>query len=130
MESAQWVSFVLGDEVFACRVADVQEIIPYSEPVPVPGGPDAISGILNVRGDIIPVLNTAQLLNTRSGEAQRIIILEQGEELTGLEVDRVGEIIAVAPQQIDHATQDNEHIRGTVLHRDRLVILMELNLAA
>ncbi|MDX1452393.1 MAG: chemotaxis protein CheW, partial [Oleiphilaceae bacterium] len=121
MSSSQWVSFVLGDELFACRVAKVQEIIPYTEPVPVPGGPAEVSGILNVRGEIIPVLKTAQLLNTSASEAERIIILDDGEELTGMAVDKVGEIISVSPQDIDHSVQDNEHIRGTVLHRERLV---------
>ena len=130
MESTQWVSFVLGSEVFACRVADVQEIIPYTEPVPVPGGPSTISGVLNVRGEIVPVLKTAQLLNTDAGQAERIIMLEHGEEVTGMEVDRVGEIIWVAPQDVDHSTPANEHMRGTVLHRDRLVRLMEPNRAA
>ncbi|MDX1453350.1 MAG: chemotaxis protein CheW, partial [Oleiphilaceae bacterium] len=86
--------------------------------------------ILNVRGEIIPVLKTAQLLNTSAKEAERIIILDDGEELTGMAVDKVGEIISVSPQDIDHSVQDNEHIRGTVLHRERLVILMEPTLAA
>ena len=93
MAECQWVIFVIANELFACPVAMVQEVIPYAEPVPVPGGPREISGVLNVRGDIIPVVRTADLLNTQSEQAKRIIILDKGEGLTGMEVDRVDEII-------------------------------------
>ena len=82
--NTQWVSFSLGDETFACKIKKIQEIIPYQEPIPVPGSPTEIEGVLNVRGEIIPVVSGQQIANIEkkitqpedSEESGSTIILE------------------------------------------------------
>jgi len=124
-QSRQWVSFCLGEEVFAYQISEVKEIIPYQEPVPVPGAPENVQGVLNVRGEIVPVVSTAKMVGAAQGEAERIIILESHEGPLGMSVDSVGEIISVDPDAIDYEAGKTETIKGTVLHNEHLVILMD-----
>ncbi len=122
----QWVSFLLGDETFAYRVSEVREIIPYQEPIPVPGSPDNVEGILNVRGEIIPVVSAGKVTGAESNQPERIMILDSTQGLLGMTVDQVGEIIRVDQTEIDFDAGSSESIKGTTLHNENLVILMDL----
>jgi len=126
LSQLQWVTFLLGEEIFACRVGEVQAIIPYEEPVPVPGAPYNVEGILNVRGEIVPVLSGAKLLETSGKDSERIIIFEMPQGLVGMTVDNVGEIVWVEDAKIDTQSGTSETIKGTFLHRGQLLVLVEI----
>ena len=127
----QWISFKVGSETYAQPIAAVKEVIPYTPPVPVPGAPQSVDGILNVRGEVITVLCGLSLFVSGQREAAddgRIIILDTGRGHIGVSVDAVGEIVTLE----DGVIETNEHsmshelIVGTARHGDQLLILVDL----
>ena len=59
----QWVTYRLGDETYGINVMQVQEVLRYTEIAPVPGAPDYVLGIINLRGNVVTVIDTrARLL--------------------------------------------------------------------
>jgi purine-binding chemotaxis protein CheW len=90
----QWISFQLTAETYAHSVARVREIIPYAEPTPVPGAPSSVAGILNIRGNVVPIISGRRLFGLNEPEQYteqgRVIILELGSELTGITCRRGG----------------------------------------
>ena len=132
----QWVSFSLGDEIFACNIKKIQEVIPYQEPIPVPGAPCEIEGVLNVRGEIVPVVSGQQIAfntsSTKSPESEAeesgsIIILESEQGQIGMTIDTVNKIIQISPQAIQYEETKNSCISGSVLHQEHLIILLDIN---
>ena len=122
----QWVSFFVGEELFACPVTAVREIMPYREPVPVPGGPQEVEGILNVRGEIVPVVSGSSYVGSEvQGELERILIFESEEGSIGVSVNQVGHILPVDEQDIDRGGQLEPPLLGTVLTEGRIVVLVK-----
>lgn len=138
---AQWVSFSIGREKFACKIRKIQEVIPYEEPIPVPGAPDEIEGVLNVRGEIIPIISGFQVAigSTNSANAtcfdaeQRntqenssIIIMEADTGQIGMTIDSVNDIIHIQPSEIHYEESQNSCVTGSILHQEDLIILLEI----
>lgn len=105
----QWISFSLGRETYVHAIDSVREIIQYTPPVPVPGAPHEVEGVLNVRGEVVPVLCGHALLNLPDeavhDDGWRVIILETPSGLLGLRVDAVREIVAFSEAAIEADTQ-------------------------
>ncbi len=57
-EVLQWVTFQLEDETYGINVMQVREVLRYSEIAPVPGAPDYVIGIINLRGNVVTVIDT------------------------------------------------------------------------
>jgi purine-binding chemotaxis protein CheW len=57
-EVLQWVTYRLGDETYGINVMQVQEVLRYTEIAPVPGAPDYVLGIINLRGNVVTVIDT------------------------------------------------------------------------
>ena len=126
----QWIVFRVAGELYCHSVASVKEILRYEEPTPVPGAPDAVAGILNVRGEVITVLSARRMMELAAGVTDdnwRVIVLETGIGYYGIIVDGVDEIIRFAAEQIDgigssgNSPQD-KLIIGTVNLDDTLYI--------
>lgn len=134
LANTQWVSFYLGAELYACPIRSIQEIIPYQEPIPVPGASAAVEGVLNVRGEIIPVVCGTELTgisrhkaqNEAKEDAGNIIIMESTLGLLGMTIDSVSEIIQIQPQEIDYEEHENSSINGSALHEGQLIILLDI----
>lgn len=105
----QWISFSLGTETYAHAIDSVREIVQYTPPVPVPGAPREVEGVLNVRGEVVPVPCGRALLNPPDEEVRddgwRTVILETPSGLLGLRVDAVREIVAFSEAAIEADTQ-------------------------
>jgi purine-binding chemotaxis protein CheW len=116
----QYLTFSLGDEVFAMDISTVREIIQHAAMTVVPLMPDFVRGVINLRGAVVPVID----LQSRFGRARTlvgkktcIIIFDarvDGETLElGLMVDSVSEVIDILPSQIEPPPQF-----GTTIERD------------
>ena len=134
----QYLTFMLGAEVFAIGILAIREIIEYATPTQVPMMPPHFCGVINLRGTVVPVLD----LCIRFGRAARppgrrtcIIIIEiaAGEELQqlGLLVDAVNAVVEIAPGQVEAAPAFGAGIRtdfilgmGTV--DSRFIILLNV----
>lgn len=77
------------DERYAFPVETVREVARGLEFTPVPGAPPAVRGVHNLRGEVIPVLTLAALLGLEGGEADCVVVAEDGGRRAGLTVDEL-----------------------------------------
>ena len=131
----QWVTFQLEEETYGINVMQVQEVLRYTEIAPVPGAPDYVLGIINLRGNVVTVIDT----RTRFGlpvrdvtEQTRIVIIEAEQQVIGILVDSVAEVVYLRTSQIDSApnvgTEESAKFIQGVSNRDgELLILVDLN---
>jgi len=106
--SAQFLSFMLGQDMFAMGILAVREILEYAGVTPVPQMPPAISGVINLRGTAVPVLDLARRLEREPspiGKRTCIIVVEvAGEEgpfVIGILVDAVNAVLDIAAADIE-----------------------------
>jgi purine-binding chemotaxis protein CheW len=103
LSEIQLVTFMLGAEEFGVPISQIQEIDRLGKITKVPGAAQFIEGITNLRGEVIPVLDTRnrfQLEAKASDDRTRIIIVDLGGVKTGLVVDSVREVLNLAKKDI------------------------------
>jgi len=114
----QYLTFQLGDEVFAMDIRAVREIIQYSNMTIVPLMPEFVRGVINLRGQVVPVIDLQSRFGrtvSTVGKKTCIIIFDasrDGERVElGLMVDSVSEVIDIADANIESAPQFGASIR-------------------
>lgn len=131
----QWVTFRLGEETFGINVMQVQEVLRMTEIAPVPGAPDYVLGIINLRGNVVTVMDTRKrfgLDQKESDDSTRIVIIEAGEQVVGILVDSVAEVVYLKQSDIESAPQvgNNEssrYIQGVANRDEGLLILVDID---
>jgi len=111
-DSRQYVTFLIGGEVFAVDMAPVQEIIRVPDTVRVPLAPGCLEGLSNLRGRVLPIISLRRIFgfdDRPHDDATRAVVIDLGQPL-GFVVDRVASVIDVAPDRIESV----DGIRGTV----------------
>ncbi|MFG6488175.1 chemotaxis protein CheW [Roseateles sp. BYS78W] len=133
----QYLSFSLGDEVFAMDIRTVREIIQHGSITSVPLMPDFVRGIINLRGAVVPVIDLHARFGRgagRIGKKSCIVIFDasrQGEKAElGLLVDAVSEVVEIPDAQIEPVPEfgtsvRRDFIRGIGKLAGRFVILLE-----
>src|SRR5579872_7625060 len=103
-EIVQVVSFQLGSEEYGVDISQVQEIIRMVEITHVPRAPHFMEGVINLRGQLIPIID----LRTRFGMPRieatkdtRIIVTEIGSKRVGIVVDSVSEVINIPIENVE-----------------------------
>lgn len=136
MAENQYVVFNLGAEEFGIDIMNVKEIIPYQESVNVPNTPDFIEGIINYRGNVIPIINLRKrfkLGDSKVTKDTRIIVINLGDKEIGFVVDEASQTIRLDDEQIDPTPDiisevDRRFITGVgKVGEDRLLILLDLH---
>ena len=131
----QWVTFSLAEETYGIDVMRVQEVLPMSEIAPVPGAPPYVLGIINLRGNVVTVIDTRMRFGLQSREsdnASRIVVIETGDQVAGILVDSVAEVINVSEGEVDTAPnvgndESSKYIYGVVSRGDELLILVDVD---
>ena len=77
----------LAAEWYAIELAGVREVLPVPEPTPLPGAPRAVRGLFNLRGTIVPLVDTPLLLGLEPGDARYAAVAETGEGPVALTAD-------------------------------------------
>lgn len=135
-EIIQWVTFKLDDEIYGINVMQVQEVVRLPEIAPVPGAPSAVMGIINLRGNVVTVIDTRQrfgLLAREPDDSTRIVITEVDNQVIGIVVDSVAEVVNLSMSEIETAPnlgEDNEsskYIQGLYSNNDEILILVDVN---
>lgn len=129
----QLVVFLLAEEAYGLDIATVQEIIPWQAVTRVPRTPSFVEGIINLRGNVIPVIDLRKRFELSHGEPRqgaRIVVVEIATLVVGLVVDGVSEVLRVTARQIEAPPAvisgvDTAFIRGVAKTGDRLVILLD-----
>lgn len=130
------VTFNLLGEEFGMPILDVREIIRMVDITPVPHAPTFVEGVINLRGQILPVIDLRKRFNIQSTERMedtRIIVVEINNSLLGLIVDGVKEVLRIPSDSVSPPPQivangiGAEYIKGIANHDDKMIILIDLN---
>jgi len=137
--TTQYLTFKLGDEVFALDISKVREVLDFTTVTKVPRTPDFMRGVINLRGSVVPVVDlrlkfgmtvTEQTVNTC------IIIVEvsvDGETtVLGTLADSVQEVLDLDPDHIEPAPKigtrlNTEFIKGMGKHNDGFIIILDID---
>lgn len=131
----QWVTFRLDGETYGVNVMDVQEVLRITDIAPVPGAPPFVLGIINLRGNVVSVIDTRRrfsLAPAETNDASRIIIIESNGQTVGIQVDAVAEVLDVDSSEIETSPdvgndESSRYISGMVSRGEELVILIDVS---
>ncbi len=134
-EVIQWVTFCIGEETYGIAVMQVREVIRVSDITPVPGADEHILGIINLRGNVVTVLDMHRQLALPPSDLtdqSRIIISESDEQVIGLLVDSVAEVVYLKASEVEvRPNVGNEEgakfIRGVHSEGEQLLILVDVD---
>lgn len=135
MAENQYVVFKLGKGEFGIDIMNVKEIGPYEESISIPNTPDFIEGVVNYRGNVIPIVNLKKrflLGELEVTKDTRVIVIGLGEKEIGFIVDGASETVRINDEQIDPPPSyiggvDKKYITGVgKLDEKRLLILIDL----
>lgn len=128
---SQWVTFHMEGETYGVNVMQVQEVLRATEIAPVPGAPNYVLGIINLRGNVVTVLDIRKrfgLEPRQADESTRIIIVESQGQTTGMMVDSVAEVEDVETEEIDIApnvgSDDASKYIDGVVNRDKSLLIL------
>ncbi len=138
-ETAQYITFRLGEELFAINVARVREVLEISQVTRVPTAPDYMRGVVNVRGRAIPVVDLRLkfgLPKTSDTVHSRVVVMEldlDGETtVVGGIADSVHEVIELDPAHINPPPRiamrwRSDLIQGMGKRGDQFIIILDIN---
>jgi len=128
----QLVVFQLNDQQYALPIQDTQEIIRMTSVTRVPNTRYYMEGIINLRGNIVPVINLSKRLDLPASdysEATRIIVVESGGQKVGMIVDNVLEVGRYVEGEVEppSVAGDNvDYLQGVVKKDNRLWLMLNL----
>ncbi|ACL71005.1 chemotaxis protein CheW [Halothermothrix orenii] len=132
----QFLTFKIEEEEYGVDVLRVQEIIRYHEPTKIPNTPDIIKGVINFRGEVIPVIDLRKKFGFPYREYDNftvIIVLEVREKILGIIVDQVSDILSFSSEDIQRTLEFSsdinvEFIDGMAKLDERLIMLLKLDM--
>jgi purine-binding chemotaxis protein CheW len=130
----QMINFSAGTEQYGVDIRRVREVIRVGEITPVPRAPHFVKGVINLRGDVIPVIDLREKLGLAAAgdlSETRVIVVEIGEKLVGMIVDTVSRVVRVGPGDLEPAPLwlgglTGDYMAGVVRLPDRLVIVLHV----
>ncbi|WP_246556313.1 chemotaxis protein CheW [Desulfonema magnum] len=138
IKTSQYLTFKLGDEVFALDVAQVREVLDLTTITKVPRTPDFMRGVINVRGSVVPVVDLRLkfgLSETEGTLDTRIVVMElslDGEiTVIGAIADSVHEVLEIGPDQIEKPPKigsrwRTEFIKGIGKQDEQFIIILDI----
>lgn len=136
MNEIQLVVFKLNQEEYGVDIMNVKEIVPYMDPVKIPNADSFIEGIINLRGDIIPVVSLKKRFNmsetTINGQS-RIIVMSLSNKTIGFIVDDASDVLTMNTCDIEEAPElvsimDRKFIKGIGKQEERLLIMLDMEM--
>lgn len=139
LETTQYLTFKLEDEVFALDIAKVREVLEYTTVTKVPRTPDFMCGVINLRGGVVPVVNMRLKFGMPDAEKTVntcIIIVEvilDGETtVLGALADSVQEVMDLEPDQIEPAPKigtrlRTDFIKGMGKHDNKFIMILDID---
>lgn len=138
-KAATYLTFMLGDEVFAVDVQNVREVLDYTSITKVPRTPDFMRGVINLRGSVVPVIDMRLKFGMESTEDTVdtcVIVMEislDGETtVIGALADSVKEVFDLDPGQIEPPPRigtrlNTEFIRGMGKNEEQFIIILDID---
>jgi purine-binding chemotaxis protein CheW len=138
-ETTQYLTFKLADETFTVDVAKVREILDYTPATKVPGTPEFMRGVINVRGNVVPVVDMRLKFGLSATEKTVdtcIVVMEirvdEDTTILGALVDSVQEVFELEASQIEPPPRigtrwRTEFIKGIGKRNDELIIILDID---
>jgi len=139
IETKQYLTFKLNEEIFGVDVAQVREILDYIKITKVPQTPDFMCGVINLRGSVVPVIDMNMKFGMKKTEKTVntcIVVVEVDVEgdiiIIGALVDSVQEVFEIEPQNIEPAPKigtklNTEFIKGMGKREGEFIIILEID---
>jgi purine-binding chemotaxis protein CheW len=136
---SQYLTFLLGGEMFAIPILNIKEIIEYGHLTPVPMMPAFIRGVINLRGSVVPVIDLSVRFGRQTRDITRrtcIVIIEieseDGRQDVGVVVDTVSEVLEISEAQIEQPPSFGARIRADFIRsmgkiNGKFVIILDVN---
>ncbi|WP_297419186.1 chemotaxis protein CheW [Thermococcus sp.] len=129
----QFVAFTIGSEEFCMEISKVREIKEMMPITKVPQAPKEVEGIVNLRGQVIPILNLKKILGyyeEGSIKDKKIILIDNGNDIVGFVVDDVSDVVSLSEEQIEKVpraleSQQSQYLMGIAKKGDRLLLILE-----
>lgn len=130
----KFLSFFLGEEEYAIEILKVQEIIGLMPITPVPKMPSYIRGVLNLRGKIVPVMNLRlrfELPSVEDTDETCVIVVQEGQYLMGVLVDKVSEVADIKDEQIEEVPSfgiqgNSEYLAGIGKVKESVKMIIDI----
>jgi purine-binding chemotaxis protein CheW len=130
--SGRLILFRVGDLVCAAHATAVREILPGQPATRIPGAPAAVQGLINVRGELVTLIDGGELLGRdATGRGGAVVLLRWGDVGIAVAVDEVLDLVpvvgdALAPRE-ELAGIDPAVVRAVGRHADRSFIVLDLD---
>ncbi len=131
----QYIMFTVGDQQFGVEIMQTREIINMTELTDMPSSPDFVKGVVNLRGEIVPIVDLEKkLMIDKGGQTEkegRIIVVSINDNLVGMQVNQVEGIIRLNNEDIGKAPElskgiKRNYIKGVGKLEDNLLIILDL----
>lgn len=137
-EGERFLVFNLAKESYAIPIARIKECIALTDITPVPNTPPHFRGVINLRGQMVSIVDLRIRLKMAKAESTRrtpIVILDVPEVSVGVIVDSIERVVAAAPSEIQpppvvETTVKTEFITGTIRKQDRMIFVLDVEQAA
>jgi purine-binding chemotaxis protein CheW len=137
--SNKYLTFSLGSTIFGISVLKTREIVEYGKITPVPDAPEYVTGVINLRGFVVPVVDLTKKLfkeNTKLSETTSIIIVEptidNEKNIMGIVVDCVKDVLELKKEDMASAPKygtrlKSENITGVSNYNDDFILIMDID---
>ena len=133
----QLITFEIADKRLGVDIMAIREIRAWTPPTPIPHAPAFVRGIVNLRGTVLPVVDLSDLLGWDAiapSPRHVIIVIQIGEQMHGLVVDSVNDIVTIEPAALqappDLGGGSSRHLSGLIAVDDRMVMVLDLRCMA
>ena len=130
----RYLTFRVGEEDYGIEIVYVTEIVGMQNITEVPDMPEFVKGVINLRGQVIPVIDVRICFKLKSREYDDrtcVVVVNIGKNAIGLIVDTVNEVINIAEDQVSlppkmHGTDSGRYIQGLGKVGDKVKILLDV----
>ncbi|KAF1005556.1 MAG: Chemotaxis protein CheW [Luteibacter sp.] len=136
-DRSTWLGFSLKGQRYAVSLAAVREVIRPGDITPVPGAPHDVLGIVNLRGQIVPVLDGRRRfglegqVDEQHADGQRVIVFDDAGSVVGMRIDLIGDMLQldtseVSPPPPGRAERRDDPVSGVVTRDDGFIALVDV----
>jgi len=129
VETLQFVEYRIGKQKFAIEIHRLYEVLSYCPIAPMPGAPPFLEGLLDLRGELVPVIDLRKKLgeqDCRNEMQTRILIVRLFQQKLGFIVDAADQVYAVSVEAILPPPESSQWILAVIQHEQSLLVVLDL----
>jgi purine-binding chemotaxis protein CheW len=139
IQTNEYITFTLGDEEYAIEVSKIESILEYTKITKLPGTDESVKGVIDLRGDALPVVDLRVLLNIEESEITEntsiiVMFINHDDKISTLGgmVDSVKEVLEITPEMIQDLPKvgtkiNTDFISGIAKKGDNFIIILDIS---